>query len=263
MTIPSPISLFFFVVVRNHISHIKRNYSESADIIRRASERSFTTPHTHRHHIMFASSVSCARRTPTSSPSSSSCNRNRVEKATKRGGCTRVRAAAGVPVVFASGATPKPGERVSLHYKMSLADGTVVDDTRANPARGNAPVVVTLGDESLFPKIATELQTMSVGDSREVALPAKEAFGERSDEKVQSFPLTPEERESMSAQVAPGQLVQLPDGSRALCLELRDDAIVLDLNHPLAGQDLTFQLELVEIMEALNIFGVPMVNLKL
>ena len=260
MTIPSPISLFFLLCAIKSITQTQLFRERRHNQTR---ERAITTPHHTRVVVMFASSVSCARRSPTSSPSSSSSNRNRVEKATKRGGCTRVRAAAGVPVVFASGATPKPGERVSLHYKMSLADGTVVDDTRANPARGNAPVVVTLGDESLFPKIATELQTMSVGDSREVALPAKEAFGERSDEKVQSFPLTPEERESMSAQVAPGQLVQLPDGSRALCLELRDDAIVLDLNHPLAGQDLTFQLELVEIMEALNIFGVPMVNLKL
>ena len=226
--------------------------------------------------VMLASSSSVAAasfvrsalaKTPTASSSSSSSLRG-VEKAT-----TTIKARANVVVVrararggaaaFASGATPQPGERVSLHYTMTLADGTVVDDTRSNPARGGSPVTVTLGDESLFPKIASELQTMSVGDSREVALPAKEAFGERSDEKVQSFPLTPEERESMSAQVSPGQLVQLPDGSRALCLELRDDAIVLDLNHPLAGQDLTFQLELVEIMEGLNIFGVPMVNLKL
>lgn len=218
-----------------------------------------------------------ARSTPTktsTSSHSSSHSFGGVEKATitktPRADVVVVRARARVgaragagAAVFASGATPQPGERVSLHYTMTLADGTVVDDTRSNPARGGSPVTVTLGDESLFPKIASELQTMSVGDSREVALPAKEAFGERSDEKVQAFPLTPEERESMSAQVAPGQLVQLPDGSRALCLELRDDAIVLDLNHPLAGQDLTFQLELVEIMEALNIFGVPMVNLKL
>ena len=211
---------------------------------------------------------SALAKTPTASSSSSSSLRG-VEKATTttksaRANVVVVRARArGGAAAFASGATPQPGERVSLHYTMTLADGTVVDDTRSNPARGGSPVTVTLGDESLFPKIASELQTMSVGDSREVALPAKEAFGERSDEKVQSFPLTPEERESMSAQVSPGQLVQLPDGSRALCLELRDDAIVLDLNHPLAGQDLTFQLELVEIMEGLNIFGVPMVNLKL
>ena len=219
---------------------------------------------------MLASSsaaASFARSALAKTPTASSSSFGGVEKATTIKAradvvVVRARARAGA-AAFASGATPQPGERVSLHYTMTLADGTVVDDTRSNPARGGSPVTVTLGDESLFPKIASELQTMSVGDSREVALPAKEAFGERSDEKVQSFPLTPEERESMSAQVSPGQLVQLPDGSRALCLELRDDAIVLDLNHPLAGQDLTFQLELVEIMEGLNIFGVPMVNLKL
>ena len=90
-----------------------------------------------------------------------------------------------------------------------------------------------------------------------------DAFGARDDTKVQRFPLSPEEAESMKSQVQVGQLVQLPDGSRALCLALDADSLTLDMNHPLAGQDLTFDLELVEVSEGLKIFGTPMVQLKM
>ena len=160
----------------------------------------------------------------------------------------------------ASRETPKKGERVTLHYKMTLADGTVVDDTRSD-ARQGQPVTITLGDDSLFARIGEALATMTPGDVREnVTLAAKDAFGERDDAKVQRFPLSPEEARSMASQVQAGQLVQLPDGARALCLGLDSESVTLDLNHPLAGQDLCFQLELVSIAAGLNIFGTPMVS---
>ena len=93
----------------------------------------------------------------------------------------------------ASRETPKKGERVTLHYKMTLADGTVVDDTRSD-ARQGQPVTITLGDDSLFARIGEALATMTPGDVREnVTLAAKDAFGERDDAKVQRFPLSPEE----------------------------------------------------------------------
>jgi|TARA_B110000008_G_scaffold11417_1_gene11002 FKBP-type peptidyl-prolyl cis-trans isomerase 2 len=156
--------------------------------------------------------------------------------------------------------TPKNGERVTLHYKMTLNDGTVIDDTRSD-ARQGQPVTITLGDDSLFARIGEELATMTPGDVREnVTLAAKDAFGERDDAKVQRFPLSPEEAQSMASQVQVGQLVQLPDGARALCLGLDGESVTLDLNHPLAGQDLCFELELVSIAEGLNIFGTPMVS---
>jgi hypothetical protein len=112
--------------------------------------------------------------------------------------------------------TPKNGERVTLHYKMTLNDGTVIDDTRSD-ARQGQPVTITLGDDSLFARIGEELATMTPGDVREnVTLAAKDAFGERDDAKVQRFPLSPEEAQSMASQVQVGQLVQLPDGARAV-----------------------------------------------
>jgi FKBP-type peptidyl-prolyl cis-trans isomerase 2 len=145
---------------------------------------------------------------------------------------------------------------------MSLADGTVIDDTRSEARQGQA-VTITMGDGSLFPKISDALSDMSEGEKKTVVLLAADAFGARDDAKVQRFPLSPEEAESMKSQVQVGQLVQLPDGSRALCLALDADSLTLDMNHPLAGQDLTFDLELVEVSEGLKIFGTPMVQLKM
>jgi FKBP-type peptidyl-prolyl cis-trans isomerase 2 len=159
-----------------------------------------------------------------------------------------------------AGATPKQGQRVSLHYTMTLADGTVVDDTR-NANRG--VVTVTLGDGALFPKIANALEQMTKGESRVVELTPSEGFGERDEGKISRFPLKPEEAAEMAKQVQPGQLVQLPQGQAAMCLAMDNESVTLDMNHPLAGQTLTFALELMDITDGITIFGTPMVALKL
>jgi len=177
----------------------------------------------------------------------------------RRVGARRTRARWSGAARASAGDVPRPGNVVSLHYKMTLRDGTVVDDTRS-AQRGNAPASVTLGDGALFPALSAELGTMRRGDARTVVLPANDAFGMRDDAKIQRFPLSSEESAEMRERVHVGQLVQLPDGSRALVLELADDGVTLDLNHPLAGQDLTFELELVDFTEGATIFGVQMVN---
>lgn len=65
--------------------------------------------------------------------------------------------------------------------------------------------------------------------------------------------------ESLKAQVQPGQPVQLPNGATAVCVALEEDGIVLDQNHPLAGKDLTFAVELVSVSNGPELFGVPIV----
>jgi FKBP-type peptidyl-prolyl cis-trans isomerase 2 len=163
-------------------------------------------------------------------------------------------------VVVRASRTPKEGQRVSLHYTMTLSDGTVVDDTR-NANRG--AVTVTHGDGALFPKIASALGEMTKGDQRVVELTPSEAFGEHDESKISRFPLKPEEAAEMAKQVQPGQLVQLPQGQAAMCLAMDNESVTLDMNHPLAGQTLTFALELLDITDGITIFGTPMVALKL
>ena len=65
--------------------------------------------------------------------------------------------------------------------------------------------------------------------------------------------------EALGEQVQPGQMVQLPNGATALCVSLDEDGIVLDQNHPLAGRDLTFAIELLEVSSGPELFGVPIV----
>jgi len=156
--------------------------------------------------------------------------------------------------------SPRQGERVTIEYVMTLDDGTVVDDTRAN---GRGAATATLGDDGLFAPLAEALRGMKRGDKAKVIVNAKDAFGVRDENKITKFPLKPGEAKEMRTQVKPGQIVQLPRGQAAMCLALDDDGVTLDMNHPLAGQNLTFALELVDISAGITIFGTPMVALKM
>ena len=82
---------------------------------------------------------------------------------------------------------------------------------------------------------------------------------ERDEGKIQKFPASAEELESVKAQVQPGRVVQLPNGGTAVCVGFEDDGLILDLNHPMAGKDLEFEIELVEVEEGPKLFGVPVV----
>ena len=91
---------------------------------------------------------------------------------------------------------------------------------------------------------------LEVGDTATVTIPAADAYGEHSDEGLQTFP-----RDAFPPDADPevGWAVELsaPDGQRvpATVAEVTDESITLDFNHPLAGQDLTFEITLVEIVE--------------
>ena len=100
---------------------------------------------------------------------------------------------------------------------------------------------------------------MAVGDKKTFELKCAEAYGERKEEAIQKFPASPEELESLKENVKPGQMVQLPDRTSAVCVAIEDDGVILDLNHPLSGKDLTFEVELVAVANGPELFGVPIV----
>jgi len=88
--------------------------------------------------------------------------------------------------------------------------------------------------------------TLLPGETRTFEIAAEDAYGARDDEKLQKFPVSPEELASLRESVTPGQVVQLPNGAKAVCIAMEEDGIVLDGNHPLAGRGLTFEVELVK-----------------
>jgi FKBP-type peptidyl-prolyl cis-trans isomerase 2 len=159
----------------------------------------------------------------------------------RRGGITR--------------AVLRDGQLVTIHYVMTLPDGTVGDDTRVR----DAPATLPIGQGQLFPVLEKGIAQMAVGDKKTFELKCAEAYGERKEEAIQKFPASPEELESLKENVKPGQMVQLPDRTSAVCVAIEDDGVILDLNHPLSGKDLTFEVELVAVANGPELFGVPIV----
>lgn len=130
-----------------------------------------------------------------------------------------------------------------MHYTGTLADGTEFDTSR-----GRDPISFTLGEGDVIPGFETAVAELEVGQSATVTIPATEAYGDRNEDALQQFPL--EAFGESVPQVGWGVELQNPQGQRvnAMVVEIGDETVTLDFNHPLAGQDLTFDLELVQIV---------------
>jgi peptidylprolyl isomerase len=141
-------------------------------------------------------------------------------------------------------AQAKMGDTVRVHYTGTLDDGTMFD-TSVN----REPLEFTLGEGQVIPGFDTAVIDMVPGEIRVSLIPADEAYGPHSEELV-----TDVDRERFPAdlELELGQQLQvgLADGQQAIVMvvDLSDSTVTLDANHPLAGQDLTFEIELVEIL---------------
>jgi peptidylprolyl isomerase len=138
---------------------------------------------------------------------------------------------------------PQNGDTVRVHYTGTLADGTEFDTSR-----GRDPISFTLGEGDVIPGFESAVAELEVGQSATVTIPATEAYGDRNEDALQQFPL--EAFGESVPQVGWGVELQNPQGQRvnAMVVEIGDETVTLDFNHPLAGQDLTFDLELVQIV---------------
>jgi peptidylprolyl isomerase len=140
----------------------------------------------------------------------------------------------------------KSGDTVRIHYTGKLTDGTQFDSSS-----GRDPLEFTVGAGQIIPGLDKEIDGMELGAQQTVTVPAEQAYGPHDPQKVQSVP-----RSAIPANidVKPGiQLqAQTQDGGTLMLLvtEVRDDALTVDANHPLAGKDLVFDVELVEIIKA-------------
>jgi peptidylprolyl isomerase len=138
---------------------------------------------------------------------------------------------------------PKSGDKVRVHYKGTLEDGSVFDSSE-----GRDPLEFEVGSGQVIPGFDSAVTELEVGNSTTVSIAAADAYGDRVDEAVQEVPLSafPEAPEE-------GMMVELqaPDGRRlaAVVNTVGEENVELDFNHPLAGKDLTFDIELVEIVD--------------
>ena len=138
----------------------------------------------------------------------------------------------------------KNGQTVNIHYVGTLKDGTEFDSSRT---RGN-PLSFKLGGGQILPAFEKAVQQMKVGETKSLSLKPTEAYGEINNEAVQDIPKTSFGPE---VELVVGNIVhgQSPDGNplRAVIKEIKEAEVTLDFNHPLAGKEINFDIELLSV----------------
>jgi FKBP-type peptidyl-prolyl cis-trans isomerase 2 len=140
----------------------------------------------------------------------------------------------------------QPGQKVRAHYRGTLDDGTVFDSSYDR----NEPIEFVVGVGQMIPGFDAAVLEMEVGEQKTVHIPAAQAYGERRDEAVQTVPVA---YIPHAENLPVGEHIYLPleGGQMARCkvLKVENGQATFDLNHELAGQDLTFEIELVEVIK--------------
>jgi peptidylprolyl isomerase len=143
-------------------------------------------------------------------------------------------------------AAAKKGDTVAVHYTGTLGDGTVFDSSRERD-----PLEFTLGSGQVIPGFDSAVEGLSEGESVKTTIDCDNAYGKRNDELVIQ---TAREQIPADIDLEVGRRLQArsQDGqvTRVTVTEVTDNTVTLDANHPLAGKDLTFEIELVEIRGA-------------
>lgn len=140
-------------------------------------------------------------------------------------------------------AKAKAGDTVKVHYTGTLDDGTVFDSSKDRD-----PIEFTLGKKMVIDGFDKAVEGMEVGETQSVALTPDDAYGQPREELIGTV-----ERSRLPEELTPevGMFLQAqsPDGqvNDVKITEVTDDTITIDANHPLAGQNLNFELTLVEI----------------
>lgn len=139
--------------------------------------------------------------------------------------------------------TAKANDKVKVHYKGTLSSGEVFDSSE-----GREPLEFTLGSGQVIPGFDNGIIGMQVEESKTINIPCAEAYGEVVEELKQEVPkaqLPPEIKPEVGLQL----MSNTPDGQQIplVISEVKEDVIVVDANHPLAGKDLTFEVTLVSI----------------
>ncbi|RRQ48398.1 peptidylprolyl isomerase [Maribacter algicola] len=137
----------------------------------------------------------------------------------------------------------KAGDVVRVHYTGKLENGQVFDSSL-----NREPLEVKLGQGSLIPGFEKGLMDMAPKEKKTIVIPKEEAYGEKRRELFQSVPKS-NLPEDMKPEVNMGLVATNADGTerQLRVAEVNENDIIVDGNHPLAGEDLTFELELVEI----------------
>lgn len=133
---------------------------------------------------------------------------------------------------------------VKVHYTGKLADGEVFDTSE-----GKEPIEFTLGQGQLIPGFEKGLIDMKLNEKKTINMTKDDAYGEVNETLIQEVKKT-DLPQDMEPKVGMGLVSKSPDGQEInlMVVEVKEETIVIDGNHPLAGRDLIFDLEVVEII---------------
>ncbi len=138
----------------------------------------------------------------------------------------------------------KSGDKIKVHYHGKLTSGETFDSSE-----GREPLEFEVGSGNVIKGFDDGVTGMTVGEKKTINIPADEAYGPRNSEMLIEMPKNrlPEEME-----VEVGMPLMMSDGQgqqfQVTVVEIKEENLTLDANHPLAGEDLIFDLELVEIV---------------
>lgn len=134
------------------------------------------------------------------------------------------------------------GSSVSVNYTGRLEDGTIFDTSLHE---GRTPLTATLGQGQLIPGFENGLMGMAVGEKKTIEIEPSDAYGEVNEGMIQEVPLS-----QVPENVKVGDMLQGQNerGSFQVSVkEVKENSVVLDMNHPLAGKKLIFDLEIVSV----------------
>lgn len=146
----------------------------------------------------------------------------------------------------------KQGDKVTVRFTGKLDDGTVVDSSEDCSCEScdceEDQLAFTIGDEQVIPGLEEAVIGMQPGENKTIRITADRAYGPYDEEVVMMV-----DRKDIPEEIAPevGQTLELTDEDGESFLvtvtEITDDSVTLDANHPLAGQDITYDLQVVQI----------------
>jgi peptidylprolyl isomerase len=139
----------------------------------------------------------------------------------------------------------KQGDIVRVHYRGKLQDGSVFDETF-----DRQPLRFTIGERQLIPGFEEAVVGMKPGDSKTTELPVEKAFGPYLEERVIEVPKNKFARWDRQPTVGERVPIPQPDGSPidVMVTEVTESKVTVDFNHPFAGQDLTIDIKLLDIV---------------
>lgn len=147
----------------------------------------------------------------------------------------------------------KSGDKVKVHYHGRLTNGETFDSSE-----GKAPLEFEIGGGMVIKGFDEGVTGMAVGEKKTVNIPSEEAYGPRNPEMLVEFP---KEKFPQDMEVEIGMQLMMNNGAGqqfpVVITEIKEEIVVLDANHPLAGQDLVFDIELVEIIGASPLIILP------